>query len=263
MKKRLYIGTIIVIIIGIVLTAAIKLKYNYDIKGGTKVQINIGREFNEKDVEEVAGGVLGSGVQVEKVDILGETAGITSDNIPAEKLTELVAKLNERYETDTIKEENVLTIQIPNVRVRDLVSNYIFPLSLASIIFLAYAAIITKNRISNPLLLGISMILSGLLLLSMLAILRIAIDRGILMSGVITYILTVLFTLTVILKKDDWVNSNVFITIICIISSIGIIAAGIITSKIILVSSGIELIIGILVALYTSILIGMYKYKLK
>ena len=260
MKKILYVGTAIFIIIGILVTAVFGLKYNFDIKGGTRLQIYLGREFDVKDIGSITKEVLNSSANIEKIDFLGESVAITSDEITDENIEEIILKLNEKYETDEYTTGHTQTVNIPNVRMRDLVSNYMFSLIMAAVIALVYVVFIGKDRIWNVSLMAVGIIVSALLLLSVLAVFRIIIDKSILMSGVITFILTVLFILIRFIKgEEEGIKNNLIIAITCLFSSIGISLVGIFANSSILVSSGLELFIGILIALYTSLVIGIAK----
>lgn len=264
MKKILYVITALFIIAGIIITATVGLRYNYDIKGGEKLRIHIGREFEIKDIENMAKEAFNMPVQVEIIDLLEEAVAITADEISDENLDEIIAKLNEEYETDEYKKENVSVIHIPNVRMRDLVSSYIAPLIIATVVTLGYVIFISKHKIRDPLIMIVGIILSALLLLSDLAVFRIIIDKSILMSGVITYILTILFILTETIKEgEQGTRDNLIVAAVCFLSSIGTVIVGIVANKNILVSSGMELMLGVLLAFYISLCITLYKDSCK
>ena len=264
MKKIIYLLTLIVIIAGIIITAVVGLKYNFDIKGGERLYIDLAREFDVKDVEKIAKEVLNSKIQVETIEILGEVVGITSDKFTEEQIDGIVNKLNEKYETDEYTKESVEISYIPNVRIRDLVSNYIYPIIAIVLVALVYTVIISDKKILNTILMFTGIILAAALLLSILAILRIVIDKGILMTGMITLILTILFITFNFIKKIEVESKKniLFISLISVFFSIGVLISGIISGKNILIYFGTELIWGVLISVYASFMIIDMKNKI-
>ena len=257
MKKGMYIITTIVILVGIILTAVKGLNYSVDIKGGTRIQIGLETDYNIKEIKQIAKEVFPKEVLVEKIEATSEVVSIITEEATEENLEVLVAKLNEKYETDVYKTENLLTSEVPNIRVRDLAQRYVFPLGVASVIAVIYTAIISKNKMKDTLIMAVGIVLATFLLLSILAIIQIPVNRGMLTAGIIAVIMTITF-ITIILSKNmnqkDRINNLMLITGIAVISAIAISLIGFIADKELLIFTGVELTLGILISAYSAIL---------
>ena len=97
MKKSLTLISIVAIIAGLIVIFTVGFNLKVAIKAHEQIQINIGEEFKNDDIKQIAKEVLGGEVEVQKMGDFEDQAVISSEKIPQEKVEEIVTKLNEKY----------------------------------------------------------------------------------------------------------------------------------------------------------------------
>ncbi len=119
-RKALYIIMIIAIILGVVI---IKTKdFNYSILYGKheRLEIVLGSDFNEKDIQVIANQTLDGNSKVRTTTLFGTSAAIDTKEFTDEELKNLFTKINEKYnkkfdlkdlkKTEILEELNVKSI---------------------------------------------------------------------------------------------------------------------------------------------------------
>lgn len=99
MKKIAQIILICLVLAGIIVIAT--LGFNVGVRYGenTQININIGKEFDSKDIKNIAKEVFGNqSVIVEYVEIYKDVVQITVKDATDEQIAELNNKINEKYE---------------------------------------------------------------------------------------------------------------------------------------------------------------------
>lgn len=182
-KKVIYILMALVVIAGIIVVALkgfnVELKYRHH----QKIELNIGEQVEKDKIQKVADEVFGkNNAKVQVIEVYKDAVQITAAEISEEQKNSVVEKINSLYpqENDVlIKAESVEIITNTNVRLRDVLKPYIYPIAIVTVAVLVYFAIRYRKlgllkSIAKPVVI---LILTQLILLSVLAIVRFAMGR--------------------------------------------------------------------------------------
>lgn len=182
MKKNSIIKYIIIcaiILAGIIMTLVKGFKFDLNYEAAQQVEIYIGKEFNINDIKSITNEVFeGKDVLIEKVEEYEDTVSIKTSEITDDQKSNLVTKINEKYELET-KTEDINIVKIPHTRFIDINKKYIFPLVLSLVIILVYVGIrfIKIGALKSLANTCLSVILSEAVLMSIVAIARIPVGR--------------------------------------------------------------------------------------
>lgn len=129
--------SLVIIISGLVYGFTTGFKFDIDFKGGTNIQVDLKKEFDNKDIENIVEGVIGQKPLVQKVTGGVSTVSITTDTIPNEKSDQVISELKKSYpEMDQPSTKNVQ----PSFG-KELVNSAIKALVVSIIILLIYIGI--------------------------------------------------------------------------------------------------------------------------
>lgn len=194
-KTKILIAIIaIIIIVGFAITLTIGLNFELRYQDTKRVELNLGKDFEISDIKAITNEVFANKeVIIQKVEVFEDTVSVQAKDISEEEKTNLVNKINEKYQTELSAEE-INIYAVPNTRGRDIVEPYIFPFALATLIILVYMAIrYHKLGIIKVLLKSaIIIVLAQVLLLSVMAITRIPVGRLTLPLVIVVYIITLM-----------------------------------------------------------------------
>lgn len=194
-KTKILIAIIaIIIIVGFTITLTIGLNFELRYQDTKRVELNLGKDFEISDIKAITNEVFANKeVIIQKVEVFEDTVSVQAKDISEEEKTNLVNKINEKYQTELSAEE-INIYAVPNTRGRDIVEPYIFPFALATLIILVYMAIrYHKLGIIKVLLKSaIIIVLAQVLLLSVMAITRIPVGRLTLPLVIVVYIITLM-----------------------------------------------------------------------
>lgn len=193
-QKIILIISLIIITIGTVI--AVTIGFNFDLKydKSQKVELFLNKEFNEKDIKQIAKEVLGKKkVLIQKVEVYEDTVSIIAEEITEEQKQKLVEKVNEKYQTE-LKSEAITIENIPHNRGRDIVKPYIMPLTIATVLILVYLAVRYRKIGNIAVLLETiaSIILVQADLFGLIAITRIPVGRLTIPMAITAYLLTLI-----------------------------------------------------------------------
>lgn len=201
-----YIIIVAIIIAGIVITATKGFNVELRYTANKKVELTIGELVDTAKIQKEADEVFGKGKSVvQVVEVFKDTVQITAKDITEEQKNNLVAKINELYPqeagedgtTQTLLDASKITIESSeNARLRDFLKPYIIPTVTVTIIILAYYAIVyRKLGVIKVLIKSIlTIVLSQLVLLSVLAITRIPMGRLTTPLILLTYVTSLIYT---------------------------------------------------------------------
>lgn len=211
MKKIAQIILICLVLAGIIVIAT--LGFNVGVRYGenTQININIGKEFDSKDIRNIAKEVFGNqSVIVEHVEIYKDVVQITVKDATDEQIAELNNKINEKYElsNDLSNPDDVLVARNANTRLRDLVMPYILPISISAAIIVIYEVIrFRKLGVWKVLYEAILAIIAPqAVLFSIYAIARIPVNRLTAAISIALYILSVFKGIEIFLEKEQEKN---------------------------------------------------------
>lgn len=195
--KAIYLILAVVIIIGIVVVTTIGFNIELSMKKNNRVELYLEKDFQISDIRNITCEVFGNEpVIIQKVEVFGDTVGITAEEITDEQKQQLIDKINEKYSLE-LKVDSIETENIPNERLRDLINPYIFAFSLATVLILVYMILKYKKiGMINVFIKTLCMlIIIQVTLFSVIAITRIPVGRLTIPMVIVAYFVS-LFVLT-------------------------------------------------------------------
>jgi len=167
----------IILIAGTIMICTKGLVFGLNYEDSKKVEINLGKQFEEKDIKEITNDVFGKqSVLIQAIEVYKDAVSITTTEITDDQKANLITKLNEKYGTD-ISTDDISIEANAHIRGRDIVKPYIVYFAIATVIVLVYLSIRYYKLNSLKVLaksIGI-MLLTQLILLAIIAIARIPI----------------------------------------------------------------------------------------
>lgn len=186
-----------VIIAGIIVITTVGFNVELNMKANNRIELFLDKDFEISDIKNITNEVFqDKPVVIQKVEVFGDTVGITAEEITDEQKQQLIEKVNEKYSLE-LSADSIETEEIPNERIRDLINPYIFAFGLASGLILVYMILrYQKLGIVSVFLKTLAtIVVSQATLFSIIAIARIPIGRFTI-PMVITVYLASLFVLT-------------------------------------------------------------------
>ena len=167
----LVVGSIMLFVKGL----AFELKY----QDNQKIEVNLGKEFNENDIREITNEVLGNQpVIIQAIELYKDSVSITTTQITEEQKSSIVTKINEKYGTE-ISTDSIQVENVAHVRGRDIIKPYVIPFAIITAIILAYL-VIRYNKLNALEVLTQSIgiiVLAQLVLLGIMAITRMPVGK--------------------------------------------------------------------------------------
>ena len=214
MKKKLSIIlgiiAICIVIAGIVVTCTIGLNFDVNYSKNKQITIYIGKEFEEKDIKDIVKEVTQeSRVIVQKVELYEDMVSIKVKDITDEQVQQLNDKINEKYELEN-KLEEVVVSENANVRGRTLIKPYILPMTISFILVIVYVMgyMVVNYKIGKKLNIAkslgkivLTIIAVQALYISLIAILRLPVNRLTIPTGIVLYVVTTIVLMYKLEKK--------------------------------------------------------------
>ena len=199
MKKRdaiILAIIMLIIIIGIILTCTIGFKKQLRFSDSQKIDIYVGEEIDINKIKDIANEVIGNKNMVQIIEIYGDMVTIRANSITEEQKNTIVNKIKELYEFEQTA-ENTNVENIPATRIRDILKQYVLPLTIAGAIILGYMLITYHKKGLVKVMLNTILIpiILELLLFSILVITRIPV--GIYTQSLILLVLVLAITYVV------------------------------------------------------------------
>lgn len=194
-KKILIILAVIIAIAGIAMIAVKGFNYGILYSNTQRLNIYFENDFEIKDVEQIAKEVLGNNIIVRKGNLFGTVASITASEITDEQKENLITKLNEKYEIEIDKEKDVVTMNVPQTNMYDIISSYITPSVIIFILVLVYSAIRFKKQgiVKSLVIPMLSTILVLAVYVGIYAIARIPVNDLFMVFAMLLFIATLIF----------------------------------------------------------------------
>ena len=201
MKNINNIMRIIMVIFALIILAGIIMicvkGYNYDLLYSKSVRMNIylTKEFKVNEIEEIAKEILGTNkLKVQQGNTFGTVVSIVAKEITEEQQNNIIQKLNEKYEIEINKDEDLIVAQIPQVNIMEITTKYISPLVITTIVILVYFVIRYRSQgiikcIGIPVL---TLIGVSALYVSIIALTRIPVNEFFTIFLVLIYFLTLI-----------------------------------------------------------------------
>ena len=201
MKNINNIMRIIMVIFALIILSGIIMicvkGYNYDLLYSKSVRMNIylTKEFKVNEIEEIAKEILGTNkLKVQQGNTFGTVVSIVAKEITEEQQNNIIQKLNEKYEIEINKDEDLIVAQIPQVNIIEITTKYISPLVITTIVILVYFVIRYRSQglikcIGIPVL---TLIGVSALYVSIIALTRIPVNEFFIIFLVLIYFLTLI-----------------------------------------------------------------------
>ena len=216
LKKISYVILIAIIIAGGVMVGIKGFNKDITYKDNATIYVSVGKEFSIKEMRDIAKEVFGNQrVLVQVVELYKDMVSFTveekSDEELAPKVEELNKKINEKYGLEN-KVENISIVHSPKVRLRDIISPYIWPVGICTTLVFVYAMIRYRKlgafRTLGKYIVGVLGI--ELLYLSLIALTRLPINQLVIPVGLLLYTLAIIIVTVkreIKLEKLDKVES--------------------------------------------------------
>lgn len=182
----------IILILGLIMIFTKGLAFELKYKDSQKIEINLGKEFKHNDIKGITKEVFGKKpVIIQAIEVYKDAISITVTEITEEEKSELVKKINEKYETE-INSEDVKIEDLSHTRGRDIIKPYIIPFIVFTVVILGYL-VIKYNKLNSFEVLTQSIgiiVLSQLVLLGIMAITRMPVGKFTIPSILLVYMLS-------------------------------------------------------------------------
>ena len=187
----------VVIIAGIVVMATVGFNIELSMQKNNRIELYLENDFEISDIKNIANEVFqNKPTVIQKVEVFGDTVSITANEITDEQKQQLVEKVNEKYSLE-LNADSTEIEKIPNERLRDLISPYIFAFSLATGLIILYMILKYKKLgMLNILIKSLcTIVIAQATLFSVIAITRIPVGRLTIPMVIVVYLFT-LYVLT-------------------------------------------------------------------
>lgn len=180
-KKLLLLGTILLIIAGIFVVALKGVRVSLKLQQHESMIIKVGKQVELKDIEEICNTTFeNKKFVVRNVEMFNDSADIIVESITDEEKEKIVNKINDKYETELTTQD--LTINSnSNVRIRDIVRPYIFPIIISVILIGGIYTIVYRNKdvVIKYIKTLLIIVITEMLIASIVAIVRIPLTQSI------------------------------------------------------------------------------------
>lgn len=182
----------IILIVGIIMICVKGLAFELKYQDNKKIEVNLGKEFEEEDIRTITNEVFDKQpLTIQAIEVYKDAVSITTTDITEEQKSDLIIKLNEKYETE-LNAEEIEIEEIAHTRARDILSPYITPFIICTIIILVYLMIrYYKLNCLKVLVQSIGIFaIAQLVLLCIMAITRTPIGKFTIPEVLVVYVLS-------------------------------------------------------------------------
>lgn len=145
MKKVIQILLICLIIAGIVVIPTVGFNVGLKYSEHKEISININKEFNVSDIRNITKEVFGNKPMIiQQVELYKDMVQISVKEASEEQVSSLNDKINEKYGLENAISD-VKVVDIPNVRLRNVIKPYILPVSIVSVLTIIFAMIVYRK----------------------------------------------------------------------------------------------------------------------
>jgi len=144
-NKLIYGIMALIVILGIIAIYVFRLNFTLTYGQNIKLNVYIGKEYNEEDIKSIAEEVFKTKeIVYQEIERFNEAVSITLKEASDEQIQDLANKIKEKYELETA-EGLVQASTIGHLRGRDIVKPYIIPMAITTAVILAYVGIRYTN----------------------------------------------------------------------------------------------------------------------
>lgn len=201
--KILALLVAVIIIIGIIITLTIGLNFNLRYQESKRIELYLGKDFEISDIKQITDEMLpNQKVIIQKVEVYEDSVSIIAKDITDEQKTNIINKVNEKYETELSADSTEITT-IPHTRGRDIIKPYVLPFIIATVIILVYMAVryYKLGMMKTIFKTAVLLVIAQAVLLSVIAIARIPIGRLTILMVLAVYVLSLVGVTSDLEKK--------------------------------------------------------------
>lgn len=204
MKKVIIALIACIVVAGIAITCVMGLNYELMYSQNTQLDIYIGKEFQNQEIQDIVHEVIGQDkkVIIQKVEIYEDMVTITVPEITTEQIEQVNQKINEKYEIDNTVEE-IQVVNNTKIRGREMVRPYILPVTISFIIILIVLTILYRKVGAMKVLsnfIGYTFLVQALYL-SIIALTRVEVNRFTMPIAIALFAITQLAVVIKLEKK--------------------------------------------------------------
>ena len=202
MKKVIKILLVCLFIAGIIVISTLGFNVGTKYSENTQIGINIGKEFNIKDIKEITDEVFkGQRVLIQQVEMYKDMVQINVKDATEQQISDLNSKLNEKFEINNALTDVEVTHNA-NVKLKSIIKPYINPMTIISIIVIIYTMIAFRKLGAIKVLYNTAMaiIIPEATLISLYAVARIPVNRLTMIIGIIVYIMSITLNIVYLIK---------------------------------------------------------------
>lgn len=192
--KTITIVFALIIVLGIVITLTTGFNVDMMTREHQQVQIDLGKEFNSEDIKQITDEVFANQtVEIQKVEVYEQQVLISTNEITEEQKSDLITKINEKYETEIKADETTIDL-VPRVYLKDYIIPHIMEFVWATILICLYVVIRYKKlgvlKVLVQTILGLT--ITEALVFSIIVISRIIIGNNIVTVMFVTYVVAII-----------------------------------------------------------------------
>lgn len=209
-KKILILGMILLILAGVTVVALKGFNVSLIFGKHEVIEIKLNSNMNLDIMKQICDEVFqNKKYAVKELEVFGDSVQITVNSITDEEKTNLVNRINEKFEVKkTIKDFNFNTVS--NKRIRDVVKPYIAPMLISfGIVFIYMLIRFRKIKVIKIVLdFLLKLILTEAILLSIVAITRIPVSEVLINLAMIVAVVELVNTIAKSEKKLEIENEQ-------------------------------------------------------
>lgn len=204
-SKKIIVAMIILILLaGITMLAVKRFNKSITYQKATKIECYIAKGYDKTAIKQIANEVFSDkNVQIQDVEKLNQVVSIRIKNYTQEELENFKEKISERYGIGKDDLE-IHEIEVPTTRVRTLVTPYVLPVSIVTILAVIYVGI--RNIKSKEMIKKVAKLLTTLIVVaglyfSIIVLARIPVTEYMMPTALALYVATLLLTIIKINKE--------------------------------------------------------------
>ena len=193
-QKMNFIILAVIIIAGIAVISTIGFNLELKMQETKKIELYIQKDFEISDIKNIVKEVIpDESIMIQKVEVFEDSVSITAKDITDEQKQSIIDKVNEKYGTE-LKADSTEIINIPNMKIRDLVKPYVTSFAISTVLILVYIAIRYRKLGSIKTMINslLIIVVGQVVLFSLIAITRIPVGRLTIPMVLIAYVCTLL-----------------------------------------------------------------------
>lgn len=209
-KKNIFLAILAIIILAGIIVFCIKgLNYNISYGKNTNILVNFSTDVDTEEIKQVVEEVIENSARVRTNNETNSYITITVESITDEQKTNLISKLNEKYELE-LADEDLEIISNAQIKLVDIIKPYIAPSVISIILIMIYFIIAyRKYGIGKVVLetLG-SILISEATLFSIYAIARIPVNSITMPISVILFVIVIIALMEKFKKEETKIKEK-------------------------------------------------------